>query len=134
MIWLQKIPIQKNISVHLLIRAILKIMWGKPRRYCTDQLYRDCKVLRVRQLYILKAVIAMHSSALKLPDYEQLLQRRVYRIPASSAQSTFAKRQATSSLTRIYNSTCRRVNLRNVSLHQAKRNTILSNRSRLQRD
>ncbi|CAB3228446.1 unnamed protein product [Arctia plantaginis] len=42
-------------------RAILKVMSKKPLRYPTSQLYTDCKVLSVRQLFVLQSILRQHS-------------------------------------------------------------------------
>lgn len=42
-------------------RAILKVASFRPFRYPTHQLYRECKVLTVRQLFILHIVLLQHA-------------------------------------------------------------------------
>ena len=44
-------------------RAILKIAYSKPRRYPTDDLYSECRFLRVRQLYISATIVLFHRQA-----------------------------------------------------------------------
>ncbi|KAJ8720498.1 hypothetical protein PYW08_005963 [Mythimna loreyi] len=69
-------------------RAILKVMTGKPRRYPTTQLYIDCQVLTVRQLFVLRSVLRVHGC---LPPSDP--RKRTY-IPSSIQHNTsFAKRQ-----------------------------------------
>lgn len=43
-------------------RAVLKVMTRKPFRYPTNDLYNECKVLTVRQLYILRTILKKHNS------------------------------------------------------------------------
>lgn len=43
-------------------RAVLKVMCYKPFRYPTPQLYDECQLLTVRQLFILETIIKKHSS------------------------------------------------------------------------
>lgn len=43
-------------------RAVLKVMCKKPYRYPTKQLYEDCEVLTVRQLFILQSALRTHRS------------------------------------------------------------------------
>jgi hypothetical protein len=106
-------------------RAQLKVMLKRPFRYCTDQLYKESNVLRVRQLFILRAVTAMHKFALSSPDYEHLIQQRVYKIPIPSVRTSFAKRQAIFRLPRLYNILCRKIDLRHMSTIEVKRKTEL---------
>ena len=42
-------------------RLILKVSHCKPRLYPTKQLYRECKILTVRQTYILATILRQHS-------------------------------------------------------------------------
>ena len=42
-------------------RSILKTMTNKPFRYPTEKLYKDCRVLTVRQLFILHTIVHKHS-------------------------------------------------------------------------
>jgi hypothetical protein len=55
-------------------RGVLKVMTNKPYRYPTVQLYADCEVLSVRQLYVLQLMLRKHSS---LPLDPTLLKRRM---------------------------------------------------------
>lgn len=41
-------------------RAVLKVMTFKPYRYPTFELYKDCEVLTVRQLYIQQIILTQH--------------------------------------------------------------------------
>lgn len=43
-------------------RAVLKVMLKKSYRYPTTQLYDDCKVLTVRQLFVLRSILRKHKS------------------------------------------------------------------------
>lgn len=69
-------------------RAILKVMIRKPYRYPTTQLYSDCKVLTVRQLFVLYSVLKKHSS---LPPPNQ--KKRTFIPPSTPHRTTFAKHQ-----------------------------------------
>jgi hypothetical protein len=97
-------------------RAILKVKSKWPFRYSTDQLYNESNVLRVRQLFILRAVTTMHMSALSSPDYEHLVQQLVYKIKISSVCSFICKGQAITHLRCIYNTICRKFDLRHLSI------------------
>lgn len=41
-------------------RAILKVMFNKPQRYSTFDMYKECLVLTVRKVFILKVVLQSH--------------------------------------------------------------------------
>lgn len=48
-------------------RAILKIICGKPRRYSTSLLYKECSVLTVRQLFVLNVILRKHKTMPYVP-------------------------------------------------------------------
>ncbi|PZC86430.1 hypothetical protein B5X24_HaOG209149 [Helicoverpa armigera] len=50
----------KFLRVERAQRAILKVMTKKPYRYPTKELYSNCKVLTVRQLFVLKSTLRRH--------------------------------------------------------------------------
>lgn len=102
-------------------RMVLKVMLGKPFRFSTNLLYKECNVLRVRQLFIARAVIAIHKSFLEAPDYESRRKMRVHKVKVPPTHSTFAKRHPYFLLPRIYNAICRKVDLSNASIKEAKR-------------
>ena len=57
-------------------RLILKISFFKPRLYPTLDLYRECGLLTVRQLYVLSAVLRQHMSIGFHKDNPSLTGRR----------------------------------------------------------
>lgn len=69
-------------------RAVLKVMLRKPYRYPTSQLYADCKVLTVRQLFILQSVLRIHA---RLPPSDPM--KRTYVPPGVQYKTSFARRQ-----------------------------------------
>lgn len=81
-------------------RAILKTMTLKPRRYPTDALYRECKALTVRQIYILQCILKQHSSL----SFNPVPQGRRFTpcLPVSH-RTTLAKRQFYVNAPRLYN-------------------------------
>ncbi|KAL0849457.1 hypothetical protein ABMA28_013740 [Loxostege sticticalis] len=101
-------------------RAVLKVMLHKPFRFNTDELYRDCRVLRVRQLFILRATMNMHRATLKSNNYEQLANQRVFKVPTPAIRTTFAGRQPHYLLPYVYNVVCRKLELRYLTTHQLK--------------
>lgn len=54
------------ISLERAQRAILKVAFRKPYRYPTDDLYKTCKVLRVRQIFIMSTALRFHKNAKSL--------------------------------------------------------------------
>lgn len=72
-------------------RAVLKVMTFKPFRYPTDELYRDCQVLTVRQLFVLHTILRKHASLQY--DANVLSRRRFYSVcPTPRVKTAFAKR------------------------------------------
>ncbi|KAJ8728276.1 hypothetical protein PYW08_016661 [Mythimna loreyi] len=69
-------------------RAILKVMTRKPYRFPTSELYSNCKVLTVRQLFVLRSILRTHTS---LPPPN--LNKRQQIITGSRHKTTFAKHQ-----------------------------------------
>lgn len=101
-------------------RAVLRVMLCKPFRYNTDELYRESRVLRVRQLFLQLAATAVHSITIKSKDYEKLVRQRVYKIPIPSINTTFARRQPHYILPFIYNSICRKADIKTLTTRKAK--------------
>lgn len=108
------------IDVERAQRSVLKVMLGKPFRYSSDQLYKDCELLRVRQLFILRGVISMHKVAITSPDHEHRLKQRVYRIPVPFSRTTFAKRHPYYLLPRLYNRVQSKIKIKDLSIHDLK--------------
>lgn len=94
-------------------RAVLKVMLGKPFLYSTDALYLETKVLRVRQLFILKAIVAVHKDVANSRALSELSQKRVFRIPVPTVKSTFANRHPNYLLPRVYNKICKVCDIHN---------------------
>lgn len=69
-------------------RAILKIMTRKPFRYPTSQLYLDCRVLTVRQLYVLQSILRRHRSVPRSNP-----NKRINVLQGTSHKTVFAKHQ-----------------------------------------
>lgn len=102
-------------------RTVLKVMTCKHVRFRTDLLYEECRVLRVRQLFVLRAAIHIHKATLSSPDYTRLVKQRIYRIPVPSVRTTFARRHPLFLMPRIYNTVCRNVTIKEISSREAKR-------------
>ena len=95
-------------------------MLRKPLRFNTDLLYKESKVLRVRQLFILRATIATHASIIKSSDYGRMLDQRIFKVPVPSVHTTFAKKHPLFLLPRVYNTVCRKINIKSMSVKEVK--------------
>jgi hypothetical protein len=100
-------------------RAVIKVMLRKPFRYPTDTLYRECKVLRVRQLYILKAITRTHDCLLNSGHYAVITNRRIYKAPLPPLKSALARKSPAYSHPHTYNNICAYLNLKKLSTPQA---------------
>lgn len=92
----------KNVFIRLerAQRAVLKVMLSLPRRYPTVQLYSDCKVLTVRQLYVLLSTLRKHSAR---PLKEPTCRLKYNVFPHERHRTAFAKRQFYVISTKMYN-------------------------------
>jgi hypothetical protein len=102
-------------------RAVLKVMLKKPRLYPTARLFSECKLLTVRQLYIMKAITRTHKYLLNSSIYEELLSKRIFKAPLPALKSTMARRCPAYSHPTIYNKICNKQNITKLSLAKAKR-------------
>ena len=71
-------------------RAVLKVMTRRPFRHPTSQLYSECNVLTVRQLYVLRCILRKHGYA-PLPDPNRRYKGLVF--PSTPHSSSFAAKQ-----------------------------------------
>lgn len=92
-------------------RAVIKVMLRKPYRYPTNLLYRESKFLRVRQLYIIKAVTRTHSTIFNTARHDELLQKRIYKVPLPPYRSALARRSPAYAHCSVYNHICKSSNL-----------------------
>lgn len=84
-------------------RAVIKVALRRPYMYPTDLVYQDFQVLRVRQLYLLRATLKMYSTLANRSDYQDILRKRVFRIPLPPFTSELARRCTTYTVPNIYN-------------------------------
>lgn len=104
-------------------RAVLKVMLKKSYRYSTDLLYQESSVLRVRQIFILKATLLAHKCVKSRSDYQRTIRRRIYRIPCPRADSLLARRCPFFLHPHIYNAVLKHCNLKDLSYFTCK-NTV----------
>lgn len=81
-------------------RAVLKVMFRRPRRYPTATLYSECKLLTVRQLFILRAILTKHSS---LSPNQMSQGRRAGFCDVYPHRTALARRQFYIAGSRLYN-------------------------------
>lgn len=105
-------------------RAVLKVMLKKPFRFPTNSLYLEARVLRVRQLYIVKGCLSSHKNILKSSDYQILLKKRVYKLPTPVVGSSFAKRFSAYAFPSLYNRALKFCDIKLSTLQQAKKELI----------
>lgn len=85
-------------------RAVLKVMTCKNFTYPTTSLYAECKVLTVRQLFVLRAIIRTHSTVSFESHTSLAHRRRVDRIfPIERHRTSFASRHLYIIGKQIYN-------------------------------
>ena len=100
-------------------RAILKVMQFKRRDYPTALLYSESKVLNVRQLFILRAMVRRHSL---LPlDHLVLKKRKGHPVCGSvQCRTSFASRHFNVLSIRMYNKIHRLIGIYTLSSNQLK--------------
>lgn len=82
----------KMLSIERAQRAVLKVITYRPIIYPTTQLYTDCKVLTVRQLFILRLVLLQHTKTHYDPEYLANRRRKDRVCQIQHVKYTFTKR------------------------------------------
>ena len=88
----------KMLTVERAQRAILKVMTRKPYRFPTKELYSNCNVLTVRQLFILRSILRTHA---KLPPPNP--KKRLQLIRGPQHKTAFATHQFYTLSIHLYN-------------------------------
>lgn len=96
-------------------RAILKVMTKKPFRYPTTELYSNCKVLTVRQLFVLKSILRTHKS-LPPPDRN----KRTLALPSAQHRTSFARHQYYILSLHLYKTVNRNIKIMDLNSHNLK--------------
>jgi hypothetical protein len=93
-------------------RCLLKVMYLRPHRFPTKELYQLCNQLTMRKLYILCTILKLHKT---LKYTKSILPKRRKNIvaPLTTCRSAFAKRQYLSQSVCLYN----KINT-NLQIHQ----------------
>lgn len=108
------------INIERAQRAVLKVMYRKPFRYPTRNLFAEAGVLTVRQLFILRTVVRQQG---KLTPRQPSPPRR-RRKPAFETlrcNTTFARRQLTAIGRRLYNKINRDIRIDNLNKFECKK-------------
>ncbi|CAK1601973.1 unnamed protein product [Parnassius mnemosyne] len=107
-------------------RSLLKVMYFKPYRYSTHELYKMCGLLSIRKLYILKLLLHLHQKLPFDPNKVNVNKRRMEKVaPSRAVRTAFARRQLTSRSAYLYNTLNRKLNIYPEKLYECKR--ILTN-------
>lgn len=96
-------------------RAILKVMSKKPYKFPTTDLYSFCKVLTVRQLFVLQSTLKRHSS---FPPANP--NKRRFLPPSIQHKTTFAKHQYYTLSSHIYSKINKHIKIVNLNTFELK--------------
>lgn len=97
-------------------RAVLKVMFCKPYKYPTLELFRESKVLTVRGLYVLQCVLRKH----RLPFTESTKRRVDIVLPPVRHKTTFAKHQFSYLSCILYNKINKSLHIHSLNYHNYK--------------
>ncbi|KPJ15002.1 hypothetical protein RR48_09029 [Papilio machaon] len=101
-------------------RTVLKVLFGKKKRFPTQTLYSQAGVLTVRQIYILKTVLIQHKAVMKNNIYKNSQSNRLFKIPLPTVSSTFAQRFTHFLGPYMYNNILTKCDIKQDSLYKAK--------------
>lgn len=107
----------KFIEVERAQRAVLKVMLGKPYRFPTTELYAECNLLTVRQLFVLRATLRQHK---QIPPPDNTKRKAKNKIPTVSHKTAFARRQFYVVSLYIYRNLSKKIKLAELNHHQVK--------------
>lgn len=102
-------------------RAVLKVATFRPYRFPTTELYKDCGVLSVRQLYIHNLILAQHKLTIPHPEKQPSAPRRKYKVfPILKFNTKLAQRHQCFLGPYLYNSTSKIVTLMSLTNRDVK--------------
>lgn len=104
-------------------RSLLKVMYFKPYRFSTDNLYTYSGLLTVRKLYTLRIILKLHKT---LPyDSGSQKKRRNYVVPhVVSAKSAYAERQYSRLSIKLYNKINKEMKIYPMTIRECKKTLI----------
>lgn len=111
------IGITKLLPLERAQRAILKVMTGKPRRYSTDVLYKECPVLSVRRLFVLYSILRKHKNTPFIAGSKRC-NRKV--CPSIAHRTTLSRQQYFVCSGHFYNVANMVLNIYPLSLHECR--------------
>ena len=91
-------------------RSLLKVMYFKPYRFPTYDLYRLSDILTVRMLYIFHTVIKFHKSLIYDPNVLKK-RRKDLVVPIPTIKTSFAAKQYNRRASHLYNTINRKLNI-----------------------
>ena len=100
-------------------RAVLKVLLGKPRRFSTDELYREAGVLRVRQLFVLGSLLNLIKMNINRSSCSKKGRKIAERIPLPKTKTLFAARLSSHLPIRVFNAISKIISVPN-NLYEAK--------------
>lgn len=110
------------IDIEIAQRCILKVMLFKPYRHPTNSLYQECKLLTVRQLYILHLMLYQHSHVDYTTVHKAIRHKRrkhkVCRIP--QFKNKFTNRQLPFLSAFLYNKINQEINIFEMTKNKVK--------------
>lgn len=109
----------KFINVERAQRCLLKVMYFKPLRFPTTDLYNLCNLLTVRKLYILNTILRVHKH--QTVNSMVISRRRDNVIKSERTNTVFARRQFKAQSTFIYNSINKTLNVYRCSKYDCKK-------------
>lgn len=101
-------------------RGVLKVALNKPMRYPTTALYNEAGVLSVRRLYLVRVIVSVHKSVVNSKEYEQMLRKRVFKIPHPQQTTSFAHRFEAFLFPHVYNKLVNICNFKYCTTREAK--------------
>lgn len=110
----------KLLELERVQRSLIKVMYFKPYSFPTSELYSNSKLLSIRKLYILQAVLKLHKSMSYNPDVLNRRQRRNV-VPLIKVKSSFAKRQFDRQSAHLYNIINKEINIYHKNYHLCKK-------------
>lgn len=100
-------------------RAVLKVIINKPYRYPTNKLYKELKILTVRQLFIKSLITCQHRNHINLASTLNKRHSNPYKTPI--CKTSFSQKYAAFLGPHIYNKINKHINISTCSLYCCKK-------------
>lgn len=115
-------PITHLLQLERAQRALLKVMFFKPRMFPTENLYKECSVLTVRQLYIQSILLKQHTTISTASMEENTQKRRkniIFKVPPST--TCFGAKHISKMGPFIYNRVSKYISILALNRHECTR-------------